>query len=646
MSDFQKHLDACGKSAGVTFTNILFLDLETRSKVDLRVTGVEVYAADPSTEIMCAYFALNDGPIIGWRETDGIPLHEACPHLSDPETICCFHNAEFEPRILRHAQGIYIPIERILDSAAVARHAGLPGALEPLGAYFGFPKDMDGNKAMLKLSKPRKPSKANPDEFWRPDTKPEDFQTMYDYCARDVEVSREAMRRLPPMSSREIDIYAATYKMNERGIPVDRPSAQKMRHIAEATKAQMSADVAEQFGFTLSQVKELAAFLGLESADKAALRDYLKRDDILPEQRHVAEQRQLFAKSSTAKIDAFLARSSVDSKIHDGVIYGGAERTLRYSGAGIQPQNIPRGMGKKQDLAFEALNHDAFDVAYDDRILPTISDMLRGLITTPEGLYVGDYSQIEARVLAWFAGDTDLIDAFANGQDPYKMMAGKIYHKPTSEISDWERFLGKQTVLGCGYGLGHFGFMSMLDTIYDVQLEETEARSIVQAYRKNAPKIVAFWTKIGNALTQASKNVGKRLKINDKIAIAFKTPNEMHLILPSGRRLRYYDVQHTREHGWVAYGRLPAGQGYGETKIYPGKLTGHIVQSTARDVVSNAMVNLDKQGFPLILTVHDELVSLANGRFEDFQRIMSTPPEWLTDFPLATDAFETMRYRK
>lgn len=646
MSDFQQHIDACGRSAGVTFKNILFLDLETRSKVDLRKTGVEVYAADPSTEVMCAYFAVNDGPIIGWKETDAISLEEACPHLTDPSTICCFHNAEFEPRILRHTHGIYVLVKRILDSAAVARHAGLPGALEPLGAYFGFPKDMDGNRAMLKLSKPRRPSASNPDEFWRPATKPDDFQVMYDYCARDVEVSREVMRRLPPMSPREIDIYAATYKMNERGIPVDRDAAQKMKHIAEATKASMSADIAKQFGFTLSQVKDIASFLGLESADKAALRDYLKRDDILPEQRHVAEQRQLFAKSSTAKIDAFLLRSSTDSKIHDGVIYGGAERTLRYSGAGIQPQNIPRGMGEKQDLAFDALHNDAFDVVYDDTILPTLSDMLRGIITSEEGLYVGDYSQIEARVLAWFADDTDLIDAFASGMDPYKMMAGKIYHKPVEEISSWERFLGKQTILGCGYGLGHNGFMSMLDTIYDVQLDEPEARTIVQAYRKNAPKITSFWDRIGKAVNSASKNVGKRLKVNDRLWITFKTPTEMHIILPSSRRLRYYDVKHTRQHGWTAYGRLPAGQGYGETKIYPGKLTGHIVQSTARDVVSNAMVNLDKEGFPLVLTVHDELVSLANRRFDDFQRIMSTPPEWLTDFPLATDAFETVRYRK
>jgi len=630
--------------------SILYLDVETRSEADLKKVGAWEYAAHPSTEIMNASFAVDDTPIRRWTELNDRSITEAIQELSDPTVLLCFHNAEFETAIFTEVCGLTIPTHRILDSAAVARHANLPGALEHLGAFYGFDKDMDGNRIMLKLSKPRRPSKANPDLFWRPETKPEDFEKTYEYCDRDVEVSRHAMNNMPAMSVFESQVYAATFDMNRRGVRIDRDSAQRMHVAAEKEKDRLSKEIERDFGFTLGQVSQIADYLDLDSVAKAPLRDLLKDPSLPASTRRVAEARQTFAKTSLNKLPKFLSRSATDGRARGNLIYAGAERTCRFSGSGIQMQNLTRGIGKLQETVFAALETGLFEYLYDSEIIDTLSNCLRGLIEENKGLYVGDYAQIEARMLAWLAGDEDLLSQFRKGLDPYRIMASKIYRIPVDDVDDFSRFLGKQTILGAGYQLSHRGFQTMLDMTYDVQIETTEAKSIIEAYRKNAPKIVAFWGRIQRAMLAARGQVGKIVKVNDKIGITFPKLDEMHIILPSKRRLRYYQVKlDIKENGftsWTCFGKMKTGAGYGRVSIYGGSLTGHITQSSARDVMASAIVRLWRRGYPLILTVHDEIVSLAHGSFQAFSDHMEVTPDWLTDFPLKVDAFETRRYRK
>jgi DNA polymerase len=641
------------KAAGRPFSRILFLDLETRSELNLKKIDASTYARHPSTEVMCARWAIDDGPIEHWDETHFIGLLDACPEIMDPDTILCVHNAEFEPKIFEHVLDYEIEVERLLDSAAVSRASGLPGGLDDLAGFFGGGKDAEGHRAMLKLSKPRKPSAKNPDRFWRPETKPHDFTLMYAYCGWDVHWMRRAMRAMPALSPFEIKVYWSTYRMNRRGFPIDRDAARRLWGAVTETRARMSAEVKAAHGFSLTQPVKIAEFLDLPGVAKNVLRDYLKRDDLAPVQRAVAEARQTFAKTSVDKIKAMILRSAETGRVHDGVIYGAAERTLRFAGAGVQPQNLPRGMGKKQELVFDAIaTPGVFEFAWGGEELPTIAEVIRGLIAEAGGpVNVADYSQIEARLLAWIVGDEDLLGAFARGEDPYRMMAAKIYGKPVEDVTDAERFMGKQTVLGCGYGLGGFGFAAMLDVTYDVQIDPDEAASIVKAYRRNAPKVRRFWKRLDAALLHASQNVGREFSIiKGKVSIKFTRADRFWLKLPSGRLLRYYDVQNAptkKGANWSCFGRLKGGAGYGQVKIYGGALTGHIVQSTARDLMARAMVRLDELGHPLILTVHDELVETNDGRFEEFAEVMHSRPDWLTeDFPLAVDAFQTERYRK
>jgi DNA polymerase len=652
MSSLDQIRETASRLAGRRFTCVVDLDLETRSEADLKKVGAEMYARHPSTEIMCASWSVDDQPIDRWKEDDVLSLVEATPFFSDPNTLYIFHNAEFEPKILLHCAGIHIDPEQLVDSAAIARFNNLPGALDPLGQFFGMPKDMDGNRVMLKLSKPRRPSKDNTDLFWRRDTKPEDFNILDKYCDRDVEVSLHATKKMPFLSDFEWRTYRATYRMNARGFPIDRAAAKALWKIVIDTRKRMTDAIFEEHGFTLTQPAKVAEFLETLSCDKATLRDLLKDPDLDPAKRRVAKARQLFAKTSVDKIAKMISHSAATGSVHGGVIYGGAERTVRFSGAGVQPQNFPRGMGTKQDTVFLALIAEVFEFVYGGEELSTIADVIRGLIRRPDGglLNVGDYSQIEARLLAWMVGDELLLSVFRRGGDPYKMMASKIYNKPEETITGAERFMGKQTVLGCGYGLGEFGFMSMLDITYDVQITKEESGGLVSAYRKSAPKVVAFWKRLDKALIVAANDVGVEKVIQKgKLSICFTDDETFFLRLPSGRQLWYYQVERkgtAKGVDWSCYGKLKSGAGYGRVKIYGGALTGHIIQSTARDVIADAMVRLDDLNHALILTVHDELVSLDDDDFDEFRDVMEVPPAWLIDFPLAVDAFSTERYRK
>jgi DNA polymerase len=633
--------------------DILFLDTETRSRLDLKKAGAFVYAKHPSTQVFALAFAIGfDDPVDLIREPRSrADIKRIAQHV-EAGGMVAMHNAGFDAKILEHVLGLPIPLSQIIDTAACARSANLPGALEHLAAFFGYEKDMTGNRIMLKLSKPRRPSKTNPDPFWTRETKPEDFAKADAYCVQDTDIMRRCFSKLPVMTKRERAVFETTWRMNQRGVPIDREAARIMRRFVTEEKERMSEDIRCKYGFSLGQVAKITEFLGTTKADKAALRDYLKAPET-PEGAEVAKARQTFAKASTAKLDAALAHTEVDGYDRDAIVYGGAERTLRFSSHGMQWQNVPRGMGKAQETAFGVLlknDLDLFRMCYPD-VIAAISGMLRGLMYAPGvGFDVVDYSQIEARLVAWIAGQKDMLQAFREGRDVYREMAAKIYHIALENVTDAQRFMGKQAVLGAGYGLSGRGFRYMLDQTYDVQIDLIEADHVVDVYRTANRMVRKLWKKLEALVLHALSNPGNTYGYRKIKAHAVDRQN-FHLILPSGRRLRYYRVRFEEWGNWFTasyFGRLPSGAGYGRIKLYGGAMTGHVTQSTAREMVAEAMVRLDHAGFPLLLTVHDENVCLHDGRSEEMQALMSRRPDWLDDdFPFAQDHFHTPeRYRK
>jgi DNA polymerase len=620
---------------------LLLLDLETQGREDVTSIGGPAYARslrdEPTPVMCCAYYRPHcDRDIQLW--TPGASLDWLYQHTGG----FVAHNVEFEYWVLREVWGLDIPPELWLDTAALGRHWSYPGSLDEATGE----KDKEGKRIMLKLSKPRRPSKTNPEPYWTPETKPDDFARLYSYCKNDVWAMARFLRALEPPRAGEKAVMDLTFRMNLRGLRIDQEALQQARKLAKADQARISAKCKALTGASASQVAVLAKNLGVKSLAKDQLRDMLRDPAVSEKTKQALRLRQEYAKASVAKVDAFL-RHQLDGRIYDGLIYGGAERTLRWSGRGIQPQNMPRGGGMATLALFDELLEgrlpDTYTTDDGDEISGTqdiIKSLVRGFIVGP--LLVGDYSQIEARILSWYAGDEEMLHAFANKLDPYKLMAAGIYHKDADDVTKPERFMGKQTVLGAGYGLWVRGFRSMLSKTYDVHLDEEEATRILKGYRRKAKAVVQFWERIEGAL-QSSRDDGTGKWIDKGKRLGVRAQGDQFYIqLPSGRRITYRQVDWGKS---TYHGRLPNGAGYGRTGFYGGAMCGHIVQGTARDLMSHALLQLDAEGFPLILTVHDEAVS-EDGDLELFDQTMRRLPPWATELPVDVECFRTERYRK
>lgn len=641
----------------------LFLDFETRSNVDLKKVGAHRYAEDPSTELLCAGWALGEAPVERWHR--GEPL-DWMLYVQHPTTIIVAHNAEFERLILRHVLHTDLPASRFRCTAALLARYGLPRSLDAGGRALGVEhlKDAAGGKRLIqKLSKPRRPSRANPAPFWEEDTAPDDFDSLYVYNEGDVETMRDIYHVLPPLSDYEQALWELTVKMNDRGLAVDLESVELMRRLALAEHERL----AERW-FALTGVPagspNSAKALGLSSVDKMHVRHALRREDLTPRVHEALTIRKRLARSSLGKLDAVLKRVSWDGRYRGGLVYGGAERTTRWSSYGVQLHNFPIGLGPKTDVAFQALRQGAMPLLYDD-LLQTLSEMLKGIFIGP--YIIGDFAQIEARILAWLARQTDLIAAFAAGDDVYSSMATDIYGEPVDRESYDDvlhmpkRQLGKIVILGCGFGLGAAKLATQMDEKFDVVLDEETADNLIQVYRHRYPAIPVFWGQLETLFRTAVRDGGPRIRRPGSPLSAgtqsFAGRPFAYVTLPSGGALWYYRPEADRPGKWPSgdpktsgayFGRIPwAGGTWGVVDTYGGKLTENVVQRTARDALGHALLRLDKAGFPLVLTVHDDVT--AEGREQDreeFERIMMETPEWAEGLPIAVETCFTRRYRK
>ena len=431
---------------------LVFIDFETRSAVKPGAVGVWNYAAHPSTRVTCMAYGIDDYPVEIRKANSG----EDFPVKLFTHATIVAHNVPFERAILRECFKIDVPLDRWIDTQALARHGGLPAKLEKLAEALQLPeqKDMAGNRVMLKLAAPRKGQvdlldpEGDDDgpRFWTEDARPEDFAQMYAYCQQDVRVMRSALPRLPPMSATERALWLSTEAANERGVRVDLASIPAARAFAEGHAARLEARYTAITGAKMkANTAGRAAELGLEDFRKPTVRNALRRTDLVPAVREALQIRQEGSKSSVAKLKALVNRTSPDGRLRGALVYCGAIRTGRFSSSGVQLHNLPRGLGKETETAFRALDAGVLDIVFPNEI-GTIAEMLRGFLVGP--FVVADFAQIEARVLAWLAGEEWLLSAFRMKGDPYKLMASRIYGLPVEEITKDQRFMGKQVILG------------------------------------------------------------------------------------------------------------------------------------------------------------------------------------------------------
>lgn len=637
----------------------LYLDLETRSELDVTDVGAYVYAVHPSTEILCACFAVDDGPVLMTPTLSGFQVDD------NPGFIFVAHNTDFERNVFR-AKGYPVDAWTWLDTAALSARMSLPRKLEELAAFF-FPddpamqKDMEGNAIMKRLSKPRRPSKDNPDKWWTPITKPEEFEKLYRYCAQDVRVMRACHKKLLALEPSEERVRAMTERMNERGVKVDLASVPHAKHFLRNIMEPLAHEFRTITGVPVGSNVKVAEFFRMPDVTKSTVREWLRKPSLAPEVHRALDIKRQLSQSSTSKLDAFLNRTSADGRLRGAFVYCGAERTGRFSSVGVQLQNIRRGLGDLTDDAFHALTQDALCLLLEGKPrdppekpldpVGIIAEMLRGFLVGP--FQIGDYSQIEARMIAWMAGEAWLLQSFATpGSDPYCDFASKIYGHKVTKKDKAERFMGKQGILSCGYGAGHRKFRNMLDEIYDVAISEEEAKKVVYTYRSANPKIVAFWDLLDKGFRYVLGNKTPRVKV-PRVSVPLAMGYLEHagvpyfyIELPSGRKL-YYARPSVKDDEVRYYGRDITTGRWGFIHGYGGKFAENVTQAASRDVMVEAMLRLEDRGFTLNGTVHDEIIVEKEGKtLDEFRNAMLESSAWCKGLPLGVEVFESNRYRK
>jgi DNA polymerase len=642
----------------------LYLDFETRSTLDIRKVGLYRYIWHPSTELLCVSWA-EDGDtalVVAADEVVGMQRFRNALLYAVGHTRFVAHNFEFELECLKRFFLVTVDVNQWSCTAARAARMSLPRSLEELAIVLGLAneKDSDGHKVMLKLSKPRRPSKEDAAPFWTPETKAEDFLKLYAYCRQDVETMREADGALPELSGPERDVWEATTRANQRGVAVDVASVELASVAAAEAQERLASEFLQRTGVKVGSSAKVAAVLGLPDVRKHTLRDALKpRNDYTVRLwcgsarafNELVQLRLDHAKSSVKKLAAFANQTSEDGRLRGGLVYCGADRTGRWSGRGVQPQNFPKGLGKGTERVFQALRLGLLAQVYD-KPLDALSGALRGFFVGP--FNVGDYAQIEARVLAWLAGEESLLKLFRENGDPYCAMASDIYHRPVTKKDEKERFMGKQAVLGCGYGIGAEKFRKTLDEQHNVQVSIELAESVVRAYRTKYRAVVNFWYKLERAfkaMLESKTTVRFRMTENSPfISMGHRTVNGRpfaYVQLPSGRSLWYaYPELVDDEVRYLGRNQYKGGA-WENIHTYGGKLAENIVQATSRDLLASAFVEADKSGLRPVLTVHDEIVCEGPGEeMPAFHDLMNRRPDWAQDLPLAAETFSCQRYRK
>lgn len=641
----------------------LHIDFETRSCADLRKVGVYAYAEHPTTEVLLACWALDDGPVNTWFCGSPVPV-ELTSALADPSVVVCAHNAGFERLMLTktlHSPHWPVPdLARWDCTAARAARQALPRSLEGAGEALGLSvqKDKQGHALMMRMCKPRDYAEDGT-PLWFEDV--DRMLRLAEYCARDVEVERELDRRLKPLSPFLKDLWILTEKINDRGVQVDTRFAAAAIEHSEYLRKSLDKDMALMTDGVVraaTNVPTLRAWLkdqnvilpdtDDESLAKKKILEYLARTDLPNEVRRALEIRLEAGKTSVAKYKAMLARS-VSGRVCGNFVFHGAA-TGRYAGSGVQPQNLPRKTVKDFD---EAVNN------LDALSLDDLSRMIRGTIHAKEGhtLVWADYAAIEARGIAWLAGCDQLVQLFAKGEDVYKHMAGTIYRCDPATIGNEsvERQLGKQAILGAGYGMGPNKFQVTCDG-YGIPVDAALAEKAICAYRDAYPEIPKFWYALEAAAKSAVQAPGREFHVG---RVSYMVRDGFLLCrLPSGRTLHYANARIAEvESKWgtkpvLQYDAVhPLTKKWGPEITWGGKLAENVTQATCADLIMEAMLRLEKAAWNVVLSVHDEVVCEVQDLHVEpakimVPKIMCAPPKWAEGFPIRAEVKSGKRYGK
>ena len=646
---------------------MITLDFETRSDVDLRKVGASKYARHPSTYPMCVAIAVDDRPVVLYDYYLGGPFE--CP----PEIVEAVergdkfhaHNAAFEYEIYRHVCSARwgwpaIPSRLWICSAAACGAAAVPRSLDQACVALGIGggKDKDGRAAMMQLTKPRRPSKSNPDKYFEDPSK---YEAMFAYCIKDVELERELERRIPPLSRDEQELWQIDQRINRRGIPLDIETIEAAIRLDAQFKARCERELETITDGEVKTGRQVAKMLewlvgqgcNLSSLAKDSVEDALARRGLDRDVLRVLELRQALSRSSTAKLQAMLDRADTDGRVRGVHMFHGAN-TGRWAGRGIQTQNLPQGSIKAEQIedVVEAIH--AGDVSEFGEVPEVLSSMIRPMIKAPEGstFVVVDFSAIEARVLAWLAGARGILNVFYGHGKLYEYLATQVHGGSVEDIEKGssERALGKVIGLALGYGMGVNTFADTCEK-WGLEVPRETVELAHSAFRENNPEIPRFWRSLDAAASWAVRDPGSVHRAGAKGNVAYEVVGEwLECTLPNGRKIRYYSPRLQRgEYGLeLTYMTVDSvTRAWVRAKTYGGKLCENVVQGVARDALADAIYRLEYAGFGVVMHVHDEVViETQRPNLAKIERIILDSEPWLEGCPLGVDGFIATRYRK
>lgn len=666
----------------------IHLDFETRSRLELRGpngVGAWRYSEDPSTEIICLRYRIGQGEMGLWRFMMPPPQDLFDAMASGQLSVA--HNAFFELSIWmniceKRMGWPPMPMRQRRCTAAKAAALSLPRALGKAGKVLSLTvvKDEDGKSAMMRLTKPRKPSKKNPYP-WNAD--PQLWEKTFQYCADDVLAEEALDNALRDLDPKEQEVWFADQDINLRGVYIDLEAVKGAIRILEAITEEYNTELALVTGGEVESTTLNAQLLKWVQAQGAELTSLAANEvdellgspaaaDLPAQVRRALELRRLGSKSSSAKYKKMLMAVALDGRLRDLHMYHGA-KTGRWAGKLVQMQNLPKGKLWDMDAAVEVIRTGDLNVvrAHIDTkkdkktneirtqtFAPTelLSYAIRGMFIAAPGkkFIVADYASIEARVVFWLAEEQKGLTVFLRGEDIYKEMASRIYNVAITAVTPDQRQIGKFAILGLGFGMGWEKFMATCAN-FGVVITEEFAREVVRVYRGEFTRIPALW-KLQEEAAILAVQTGQIIPAGK--CTWFKHGDFLYCRLPSGRKMAYFKPE-------LRPGVTP----WGETKMslwtwvedsmskqwklkptYGGSLVENCTQAIARDFLAEAMLRCESSGYPIAFHVHDEIVAEVadndNTSVEKFIELLTELPEWGEGCPIAAEGWQGYRYRK
>lgn len=645
----------------------LSCDIETFSDVDLIRCGVYKYADSPNFEMLLFAYAVDDGDVHIIDIAGGEELPEKIIQAIKSDTVVkTAYNAQFErvclSRYLKLPDGEYLNPQSWYCTAVQAAELALPLSLADVGSVLGLERQkMTEGKELIKyFCVPCKPTKSNGNcTRNRPCHDINKWETFKKYCMRDVDVERQIADKLKmyPISDEEHRLYVLDQIINDRGVLVDSELAEQA---VKLNSIQTAVAVEQAYMITglenpnsVTQLKQWLKEKGveIESLSKKAVKSLADETD--GDVSEMLKLRLLMAKTSVKKYEAVIRSVCSDNRVHGMMRFCGANRTGRWSGNILQPQNLPQNHLPDLTLARDIVKDGDFEML--DMMFGNVPNVLSELIRTvlipkPNHRFiVADFSAIEARVLAWIAGEQWRIDTFKNGGDIYCASASKMFKVPVEKhgVNGELRQKGKISELACGYG-GSVGALKNMGAV-EMGVQENELQGLINDWRNANPHIVRFWYEVGNAAMKAIKE--KTTVPLGKLVFAYER-GILFIRLPSGRRLSYIKPRiGTNRFGGdsITYMGINSAKKWDRLETFGGKLTENIVQGTARDLLANALINAANAGYDTVFHVHDEIIcEVPNGygSVDELCKLMCIKPEWADGLPLNADGFECEYYKK